>query len=348
MRAIDLETRVITAVDQIRAGQQVEHDFIECKRDWPTDNKARQLAGSLNRAGGDPVIYIIGIDEKSKEVFDVSDTDVLNWWRQIAPKFDQAPPEMIRHIPVVVGEGEHVVAVAFASDRAPYVVKTGLANPEFEVPMREATGTRSARRDELLRMLIPTASVPQAVALEAALSLEQIPATAEMSHPDEGYIVPAKAMRLHSYGSLRIYIEHNGKDLISFPAHGTRGCVVVEGQKRPMRVQQRRERGAVSLRGSSDMLTSVVSHDGVTLNQPGALTVDLEVLDLDAKDDVLFANADTIRFEVELDVLHAMRPLKVDVTLNRTQEDWDSYDSTTFGRHVGEWDFNHPGRWTNG
>lgn len=37
MRAMDLETRVVTAVDQIRDGKSVEHDFIECKRDWPTD-----------------------------------------------------------------------------------------------------------------------------------------------------------------------------------------------------------------------------------------------------------------------------------------------------------------------
>jgi hypothetical protein len=90
MRAIDLEARVISAVDRIRAGQLVEHDLIECKRDWPQDSKARQLAGSLNRAGGDPVVYIIGIDEKTGDVHDISGTDVLDWSGQY--KKDGRPP----------------------------------------------------------------------------------------------------------------------------------------------------------------------------------------------------------------------------------------------------------------
>lgn len=173
MRAIDLEARVIAAVDRIREGKLVEYDLIECKRDWPQDSKARQLAGSLNRAGGDPVIYIIGIDEKTGEVFDVSGTDVLDWWAQMTPQFDQLPPEMVRHVSVSVGDkGEHVWADAFASDRAPYVVKTNLAKPRLEVPMREGTGTRTARRDELLRLLIPTITVPRAIVVEATFTVE--------------------------------------------------------------------------------------------------------------------------------------------------------------------------------
>lgn len=48
----------------------------------------------------------------------------------MTPKFDQLSPEMVRHIFVPVGEdAEHVMAVAFASDRALYLVKTGSANP---------------------------------------------------------------------------------------------------------------------------------------------------------------------------------------------------------------------------
>lgn len=74
MRPIDLD------VDRIRGGQLVENDLIECKRDWPQENKAPQLAGSLNRAGGDSVIYIISIDEETGAVYLVSGTDVLEWW----------------------------------------------------------------------------------------------------------------------------------------------------------------------------------------------------------------------------------------------------------------------------
>ena len=163
----------MAAVDQIRKGQQVETDFIECKREWPEDKKARQLAGSLNRAAGDPVIYIIGLDEKTGLVTDVSGIDVLNWWNQIVPKFDQTPPEIARHMDVVVdSSGEKVVALVFASDRAPYVVKTGSANPSFEIPIREGSGTRSAHRDEILRMLMPTVKVPTAANLQGQFFAE--------------------------------------------------------------------------------------------------------------------------------------------------------------------------------
>jgi hypothetical protein len=214
MRAIDLEARVITAIDKIRAGQLVEHDFIECKRSWPQENKARQLAGSLNRATGDPIIYIIGVEEKTGEVHDVSDTDVLDWWAQIVAKFDQAPPEMVRHISVQVGEGnEHVVAVAIASDRAPYVVKTGVANPSLEVPMREGTGTRSARRDELLRILIPTTRLPEVISLEGNLHAEYIPRFGPSF--GEGRAV-AQEERLYCR-ILRLYFARDGREPATLP-----------------------------------------------------------------------------------------------------------------------------------
>lgn len=226
MRAIDLEARVITAVDQIRAHPPVEHDLIECKRGWPQEKKARQLAGSLNRAAGDPVVYIIGIDEQTGEIHGASGTDILDWWSQIIPQFDHTPPELVRHLNVQVGEaGEHVVAVAVASDRAPYVIKTGSANPSLEVPMREGTGTRSARRDELLRMLKPAVQLPQIVVLEANLNAKE---------------------SLDCTGDLRIHVEHNGKDRITLPAHGNewdgdhgRRDFRNEGQARSRRVDRR-------------------------------------------------------------------------------------------------------------
>jgi hypothetical protein len=339
MRAIDLETKVITAVDQIRAGKSVEHDFIECKRDWPKENKARQLAASLNRAGGDPVIYIIGIDEKTGEVFDVLSTEVSDWWGQITPKFDQTPPEIVRHVSVPVGDaGEQVMAVAFASDRAPYMVKTGLPNPSLEVPMREGTSTRTARRDELLRLLIPTVTVPRAVVLEAGLTIEDsgvAPVTLNSG--------PNPKRDLYSFGSVRIYVEHNGRDLVSFPAHGMSGRVSVSGHSFPLRVRQTTE--GTSLAGSRDPLAVRANYDGVTVNGPGAVSVDVELLEFDSDDVLWFEMGESVQIELELDVLHSVRPLTVDVALQRVEDDWDSYDSERQHQTtVGQWTFNHPGR----
>ena len=41
-------------------------------------------------------MYIVGIDEKTGKVHDVSDTDVLDWWNQIVPQPDHMPPELVQ------------------------------------------------------------------------------------------------------------------------------------------------------------------------------------------------------------------------------------------------------------
>lgn len=340
MRAIDLEARVITAVDRIRAGQSAEHDLIECKRDWPQDKKVRQLAGSLNRAGGDPVIYIIGIDEETTEVHDISGTDVADWWNQITPKFDQMPPEMIRHITVPVGEdGQHVVAIAFASDRAPYVVKTGSANPSLEVPMREGTGTRTARRDELLRLLIPTVSVPQAVTLSAELYVEFYPPVPERKN-ESGNTVSAQKRDHHVIGRLRVYFEHNGKDLVTLPAHGMRGRVILDGMV-PYNLKVRPAREITKLGGSRD-LTMAPPGDGVSLSAPKAVSFDIEFPELSTDNIFDFESAESVAYEFEMDVLHATRPLRLNVPLEPTEVDRE-HTNPEYQRIIGQWKFAHPG-----
>lgn len=342
MRAIDLETRVLTAVEQIRAGKSVEHDFIECKRDWPKEEKVRQLAGSLNRAGGDPVIYIIGIDEATGEIFDVSATEVADWWGQIMPKFDQTPPEMVRHMPVPVGDGgSQVVAVAFASDRAPYVVKTGLQSPNLEVPMREGTRTRTARRDELLRLLIPTATVPPAVVLNADLYIEHQPAAAEKKRENGLSAVRGQAEYVIASGGLRLYFEHNGKEPVTLPAHGTRGRVTVHGSTFDLKVSQARE---LTNYGGSTNLTMAPPRDGVTLTGPRAVSFDILIPALKVDDLFDFELAETVSYQVELNVLHASRTLKTEVTLTRVKEDRKNDDlNPEYQQVIGRWSFGHPG-----
>jgi hypothetical protein len=348
MRAIDLESRVITAVDRIRAGQLVEHDLIECKRSWPQESKARQLAGSLNRAGGDPVVYIIGIDEKTGDVHDVSDTDVLDWWGQITPRFDQAAPEMVRHISVPVGNGEHVVAVAFASDRAPYVVKTSSANPSLEVPMREGTGTRTARRDELLRLLIPSAAVPQAVVLDAGLYVEYFPSVPERMHPINGNKMAAQKEDVSSFGSLRIYVEHDGKDPVTFPAHGMRGRLLVDSESFDLKVRQSRE--STSMVASRDLTAVAAPRDGVTINGPRGVSIDVGIRELTPENIFWLEAAQSVRYEIELDILHAVKPLKVGVTLKPSKDQYPDADNlrNEYQQVIGQWSFGHPGLWTNG
>ncbi|BCW40336.1 hypothetical protein StoSoilB3_18710 [Arthrobacter sp. StoSoilB3] len=335
MRAIDLETRVITAVDQIRAGHQVENDFIECKRDWPSDNKARQLAGSLNRAGGDPVIYIIGIDETTGKVHDVSGTDPLNWWTQITPKFDQTPPEMIRHMTVPVAErGEHVVAVAFASDRAPYVVKTGSANPSLEVPMRESTGTRTARRDELLRMLIPAANLPECISLEGFLHAEYSPAAKKGT--GLGGQIDDQKESLTCYGQLRVFFAHNGRETVTAPTHGMTGTLHVDDESYQVAV---RPRPLPSEKQPSPSAAPIATRDGVTVTTSGAVLLSLSVPDIPVKSrEKLKANKEWA-LEIQMEVLGAVRPLYVTANLSRSRGSSKSANHEV----LGNWRYTHSG-----
>lgn len=339
MRAIDLEARVISAVDRIRGGQSAEHDLIECKRDWPQDKKARQLAASLNRAGGNPVIYIIGIDEKTAEVFDISGTEVADWWGQITPKFDQMPPEMIRHILVPVGEnGEQVMAVAFASDRAPYVVKTGLPNPSLEVPMREGTSTRTARRDELLRLLIPAVRLPQIVVLEANLSGRYVPPSEYNSKTEE----------LSCNGELRIYVEHTGEGSVTFPAHGMRGRVLIQEREFGLEVTPPKETASVPTGPGSFSFQK--PSDGVTISGPRAVPLQLRVQGMTPDQVPLLAAANELKVDFNLEVLHSVKPLIIELSLTRDVESNIHHFNPVNQDDIylrswtpGSWSIKHPG-----
>lgn len=65
----------------------------------------RARPNSWREVGIEPAGHIIGIDEKTGEVHDISGTDVLDWWGQMTAKFNQLPPERVRHISVWVGAG---------------------------------------------------------------------------------------------------------------------------------------------------------------------------------------------------------------------------------------------------
>ncbi len=164
-----LEAAVLAAVDQLRMHHQQEDDRIEFKREWPGPEKARQLAGAANRASGSYLIYVIGVDERSGDVVPALGVDPADWWAQMEARFGQVAPELLMHLTVYLGDGSAVTALLFSTERAPYLVKTAGGSPELEIPIRDGTRTRSARRDEVLRLLVPAVSFPPAVLLGASL-----------------------------------------------------------------------------------------------------------------------------------------------------------------------------------
>jgi hypothetical protein len=68
LRPQQLEARVIDLVDLVLAGGRIEDDLVECKSQWPDPQQrssTRQLAGHANKAHDEPILWIIGIDEKT-------------------------------------------------------------------------------------------------------------------------------------------------------------------------------------------------------------------------------------------------------------------------------------------
>ena len=172
MRAAQLEGLVLNAIDALRNGPGGEDDRVEFKRDWPEPSKARQLAAAANRLNGEPLVYVIGIDDRNGSIHPTSDIDAADWWPRMEAIFDEVAPELSMHLTVRVAENQSVVALLFQTDRAPYLVKvTNGGATEREVPIREGSRTRSARRHELLRLLLPHVQLPQLHPVSGTLGL---------------------------------------------------------------------------------------------------------------------------------------------------------------------------------
>src|SRR5262245_50206703 len=176
LRPQQLEARVLELVDLVLAGGRIEDDLVECKGQWPDPQKRpsyRQLAGAANKARGEPILWIIGLDEDAHTLTEVRPVDLADWWPSMSSHFDQEAPELEHHRVVHVGDGQAVTALRFLTDNSPYLILSGGEDGKLdrEVPIRDGTRTRSARRDELMRLLIPAVAPPVAQLLSASLTV---------------------------------------------------------------------------------------------------------------------------------------------------------------------------------
>lgn len=159
-----LEARVLELINRVVVERgAIEDDETECKSEWPSDTSksARQIAGLSNAARGRDVLWLIGLDEKTGTINSVEQTELSNWWSSVSAEFDSVAPE-IQSLWVSTEHGS-VMALLFTTDRSPYVVKVkpGTASVHKEVPWRGANGTNSAKREQLLSLLVETTSVPE-------------------------------------------------------------------------------------------------------------------------------------------------------------------------------------------
>jgi hypothetical protein len=202
MRPSELEFWALEVIERVNKRQPVEDDRVELKAQWVDPARAaRRIAGHANAAHGEPILWLIGVDE-TRGVLGAKDEELSTWFSQVSCQFDGTPPALSHaNIPTTNGT---VVALLFETDRAPFVVKRPAgAQVDLEVPWREATSIRSARRADLLRLLVPVQRLPDCDIMQSAL-------TATDTTPDE-----VVDWRL----DVQLYITPRTAESLVFPLH---------------------------------------------------------------------------------------------------------------------------------
>lgn len=224
MRPHELEAWVLSIIDRVESKQPVEDSRVELKAEWPTDaaKAARRLAGHCNAARGESALWVIGADEDRGLVVGASKARLPDWFSAIKAQFDGLAPDLVRDLAVPVGE-KTVVALLFNTDRAPFVVKNPAHGQpsggpvEREVPWREGTAVRSARREDLLRLLVPIHRLPKVEVRKASCTFQAGDDDSTPRGHDE--------WSLH----LELYVEPTSSDAVAIPNHRCEAEIIVGG-----------------------------------------------------------------------------------------------------------------------
>jgi len=65
MKSIELESWAFRVLEQAEKRMPAEDSTVEVKSEWPDPTKtARRLAGHANASRGEPILWLIGVDEK--------------------------------------------------------------------------------------------------------------------------------------------------------------------------------------------------------------------------------------------------------------------------------------------
>lgn len=165
IRTTRTEAWALDVIARVDAGKSVEDSRVELKREWPDPVKAaRRIAGHSNASFGSDVLWIIGVDEDAGTL-GVVPQELANWWPSVTSHFDGVGP-LLTDITLSIG-GKTVVCLLFDTSRPPYVTKnpqygkSGSGPVSLEVPWREGTSVRSAARNDLIRLLVPTVTQPE-------------------------------------------------------------------------------------------------------------------------------------------------------------------------------------------
>jgi hypothetical protein len=68
MNPTQIETWALRVIERVEARQPNEDSRVELKREWPAqpNRAARQIAGHVNAARGEPVLWLIGLNRSTE------------------------------------------------------------------------------------------------------------------------------------------------------------------------------------------------------------------------------------------------------------------------------------------
>lgn len=221
MHLSQLESWVLAIVDRVRGGQPVEDARVELKADWPEPEKAaRRIAGHANAARSESILWVIGLDE-TRGVIGVRASEVSEWHAQVNRHFDGLAPSL-QDIAVPTGSVT-LVALLIDTSRAPFVVRNPVAGQPGggpvgrEVPWREGTAVRSARREDLIRILTPAQYAPTIEVLDASC------------HPVNTKGTGSEQQSLQWNLEAELYIVPLTQDRVVIPFHRCKGDLSLAG-----------------------------------------------------------------------------------------------------------------------
>jgi hypothetical protein len=230
MRPIEIEAWALRIVEQVKRAQPDEDTLVELKAEWLSDTykAARQIAGHANAASGESVLWLIGIDQKKGIVVGAEQKELANWYKQVESHFDGLAPSVTDiNVPI---DDKIIVALLFNTDRAPFVVKAQPSSGSLthEVPWRGNTSIRSAKREELVRLLAPLQRLPKWDILFGTLHCNPPSRSTAIASSPTSKIHWRLRLKLYviPVGDSRICIPHHRcSGVLSFPDFGIEAAV---------------------------------------------------------------------------------------------------------------------------
>src|ERR1700680_1049894 len=122
MQKREIHAWAAAVCDRVKAGIRNEDSRVEMKLAWPEARRAaRQLGAHANSMRSEPILWLIGVDEKTGVAGLSSSIDPGQWYAECRSAFDGVAPDLGGVVSFEF-DGKQLVAIQFDTEAAPYVI----------------------------------------------------------------------------------------------------------------------------------------------------------------------------------------------------------------------------------